>query len=699
MANSYQKASRRRKFIYGGLIAVLLVGSICVRGLIAMPTAELQRSAGKWSIQQQSDRLDLNEMSQGEVELSSSAVRLVLTGSRGLAVCALWMWAQDHKMRQEWNKLELDVKSVTKLQPHFVTPWLFQSWNLAYNVSVEMDQLNDMYFYIARGISLLAEGESINHNNPDIRYSIGFYYQNKFRVSDKVTTLRCLFELSCIPKEERSPLKLMTGGQLDLKKFREFCEKNPQFVRRLRETAIPLGKDAEGKELPPMYLVKTREDVLRFLRDNESLPNRFREGAPNVLETRLKQFPVLPPPFYHDATEELNPDRDRFTDGQASAVRAARVWARYANEVIPPPEPIPGPTDYSYRDPERKRRWPKQPTTIIFRQGPPLDQTFIAEQLAKDGWFDSDPWIVDRDRDSNDRWFEETVEIKPTGNSKEEWSIAHDMWVRHGRENGLNFLPNQLETFREQARLFRESHPSGEGEVPPLRPDEQADKDLVESRKWAVALRYHKINLSLTNYEFFLSESELEERDDTVKARKLLFEAERARRRADYPEAIKYFEEAFGSQQKPGPWHKVFYDLVKNRESRASKEKLIERIAEETYERQINYLRCILENDRPRFQRASLALFDLMRVSSPAVNPLSVAFSDLFLQDRVGAFKSVEPIWPPGPFDGFVPLPSPNQDSVLWIPKTVRDRVRMNMNLPRTAAQSKNDAGKTAPKR
>src|SRR5271166_974117 len=99
MANSYQKASRRRKFVYGGLIAVLLVGSICVRGLIAMPTAELQRSAGKWSIQQQSDRLDLNEMSQGEVELSSSAVRLVLTGSRGLAVCALWMWAQDHKMR------------------------------------------------------------------------------------------------------------------------------------------------------------------------------------------------------------------------------------------------------------------------------------------------------------------------------------------------------------------------------------------------------------------------------------------------------------------------------------------------------------------------------------------------------------------------------------------------------------------------
>ena len=53
-----------------------------------------------------------------------------------------------------------------------------------------MDRLDDMYFYIARGFPVLAEGESLNRNNPDLRYNVGFYYQNKFGVSDRVTTLR-----------------------------------------------------------------------------------------------------------------------------------------------------------------------------------------------------------------------------------------------------------------------------------------------------------------------------------------------------------------------------------------------------------------------------------------------------------------------------------------------------------------------------
>ena len=65
-----------------------------------------------------------------------------------------------------------------------------------------------------------------------------------------MTTLRCLFEMSCMPKDERDYRKLMKGGQVDLVAFKAFCDKNPQFVRRLRETAIRCGKGPTGKELP-----------------------------------------------------------------------------------------------------------------------------------------------------------------------------------------------------------------------------------------------------------------------------------------------------------------------------------------------------------------------------------------------------------------------------------------------------------------
>src|SRR5260221_105746 len=93
-----------------------------------------------------------------------------------------------------------DVSRRVKCQPHFLPPWLFQSWNLSYNVSVESDRVRDKYFYIGKGIQLLAEGERANRvrcteprpsdrlepyevGHPDMRYWVGFYYMNKFGTS------------------------------------------------------------------------------------------------------------------------------------------------------------------------------------------------------------------------------------------------------------------------------------------------------------------------------------------------------------------------------------------------------------------------------------------------------------------------------------------------------------------------------------
>jgi hypothetical protein len=105
-------------------------------------------------IDEQARSLAIREQSRGEVELSGSAVRLRLTGSRGLVTCMLWNSAFEAQKRNQWNELELTVWALTRLQPHFIAPWLFQSWNLAYNVSVEADRPRDKYFYIARGIEL-----------------------------------------------------------------------------------------------------------------------------------------------------------------------------------------------------------------------------------------------------------------------------------------------------------------------------------------------------------------------------------------------------------------------------------------------------------------------------------------------------------------------------------------------------------------
>src|SRR5262249_29206561 len=148
---------------------------------------------------------------QGQANVLGSTIQVSLTGSRGFAICFLWMSAIEKQKKHEWNDLKLLVNVITKLQPHFLTPWLFQSWNLAYNVSVESERVSDRYFYVSEGISLLAEGERINRaravdpsgqinevGNPDMRFWLGFYYMNKFGLSDENNYMRSLLQLSTI---------------------------------------------------------------------------------------------------------------------------------------------------------------------------------------------------------------------------------------------------------------------------------------------------------------------------------------------------------------------------------------------------------------------------------------------------------------------------------------------------------------------
>src|SRR5271166_4574016 len=192
MASPFQQQARRRKLIYLGLIVVLFTAAFLWRNN---------------AVANQAQKLSLREVDRGDVELTGAVVRLGLTGSRGLATSVLWMSAIDKQKKNQWNELELLVRSVTKLQPHFITPWLFQSWNLAYNVSVESDRVSDKYSYITRGIELLSEGERQNRDNPDMRFSIGFYTQHKICGSDETNVHRSLFQLSCIPPNERDPAR------------------------------------------------------------------------------------------------------------------------------------------------------------------------------------------------------------------------------------------------------------------------------------------------------------------------------------------------------------------------------------------------------------------------------------------------------------------------------------------------------------
>ncbi|HEY2787636.1 MAG TPA: hypothetical protein VGJ05_21950 [Fimbriiglobus sp.] len=530
MANPLQKAAVTRKITYLVAIAALFTVSLFVRGKVPVPVPALNRG----TIYSQAERLDLRELDLGDAELAGSAMRLGLTGMRGVVTTILWRTAIEKQKRNEFQEMEDIVRIVSRLQPHFITPWIFQGWNMSYNVSVENSRLNDMYFYIARGLEFMAEGERLNTKivdkglptehrigSPDLRYQIGFFYQNKFTVSDKVTTLRSLFQLSNIPPNERKPGIFYLGNDKTVQtgegsQFRKFCRDYPQFVRRLRDKLD----------------CRKPEEVVQFLKDNEKVPTRFQLNS--ELADPSEQFPILPDKF-NEQPDEYNPLM-KIPGDTFDGVQAGRAWFEYAQTTLPPnptfPDGRPIPSGILELRPEDvfKYRIPRAPALIVFRQSPCRAQSYVADRLMKAGWFDKDTtWRPDEMRDANSFWFktsavEPDLEFRSTDNAQDQWQKAYRMWNAHGRATGMILSFDDRLALEEKARVVP---PRDDFSVMPI--DElvyrfKYPRDAAIARK--ALLNFDK-NRYMTNFEYFLEQARAESSADAVAANKMLWEAKR----------------------------------------------------------------------------------------------------------------------------------------------------------------------------
>lgn len=541
MPNSFQQQSLNRKLVY---LAVMLV-------LFGLTLA--LRTAKKYGIETQAEQLALREHNQGEVDLTSSAVRWVMTGSRGMVVCFLWMTAIENQTKHEWNKLELMVRSLTKLQPHFITPWMFQSWNLAYNVSVESDRVKDKYFYVTRGIQLLGEGERRNSNHPDMRLHLGIYTQNKISRADEGNTLRCLFQMSCIDPIQRNPDRLRPLDPrtrrpvVNLAEFEDFCRNNPQLVRRLRTT----------------LRCRTPDDVIDFLKDNQNIPSRFDDRtdlkeAPVSPPTKLKddvlkRFPVLPGPSRYFDPSEITYDTD--LDYTFDNFDASRAWFGYAQD------PLPG-------------RKPRYLTTVIFQGYPARAQAYLAEKWELEGWFDEAWEITD--------WFPEKLS-DPDGKKK---TVA----VGGGKNWAEDAWESAFQKYRKYGEDTRQYLPAEEFDA------------LSDSDK----LMYQR-NRGMTNFPHFYHVADVERTKAAITARKYFDKAERLRRTGNDRLAVAAYENpaAFGKPEtwwdksKVTGWKRIFLDNPD-----FARDVIIQ---EETYSTQLKYLYLLQDRFGSRLRRVMVA--------------------------------------------------------------------------------------------
>ncbi|MGC8642559.1 MAG: hypothetical protein ACP5XB_22105, partial [Isosphaeraceae bacterium] len=117
---------------------------------------------GVW-LSYEKKRRDLGEAAIGQIDTGSFMMKLFLLGGfRGIVANYLWQQAEENKRDHDWDRLKTNVDMITRLQPHFLSIWTFQSWNLAYNVSVEWDAPEDIYEWIKQGIKFVQRGVEYN---------------------------------------------------------------------------------------------------------------------------------------------------------------------------------------------------------------------------------------------------------------------------------------------------------------------------------------------------------------------------------------------------------------------------------------------------------------------------------------------------------------------------------------------------------
>ncbi|MCD5390823.1 hypothetical protein LR007_03045 [candidate division NPL-UPA2 bacterium] len=70
---------------------------------------------------------------------------LLLAGFRGIAVNILWVRAMSLQLEGKFFELLALYRLISDLQPRFLTVWAYSAWNMAYNISHEMETLEEKW--------------------------------------------------------------------------------------------------------------------------------------------------------------------------------------------------------------------------------------------------------------------------------------------------------------------------------------------------------------------------------------------------------------------------------------------------------------------------------------------------------------------------------------------------------------------------
>jgi hypothetical protein len=103
-----------------------------------------------------------------------------LGGFRGLIVNALWIRANELQEEGKYFEMVQLADWITKLQPSLSSVWIHLAWNMAYNISVKLNDPADRWKWVRHGTELLRD-EALRYNpkEPQLYRELAWFFQHK----------------------------------------------------------------------------------------------------------------------------------------------------------------------------------------------------------------------------------------------------------------------------------------------------------------------------------------------------------------------------------------------------------------------------------------------------------------------------------------------------------------------------------------
>jgi hypothetical protein len=125
------------------------------------------------------NRTDANPAASRLANLDSFSLALLLGGLRGPLVMFLWTQSESQKSEKDLESFGTQVELIRLLQPEFATVHLFQIWNLAYNISVQMASLSNKYASILDAVEYARRTDRMSPNDINIISALGGLFADK----------------------------------------------------------------------------------------------------------------------------------------------------------------------------------------------------------------------------------------------------------------------------------------------------------------------------------------------------------------------------------------------------------------------------------------------------------------------------------------------------------------------------------------